>query len=255
MLLEAIAALEAPDTDTDTDPALDRFRSNRGEDALRVIMTEHAASLRIVARGVLRRHDLADDAVQETFMRLTRHADGIIGTAGPWLRRTVLNVALDLLRSEAARRRREHEFAENAASAVDASDGSLLDAEARRLVGEAISRLEEPLRSTVARVYFLGRTQEDVADEDGISQVAVHKRVRRALSWLRLELVRSGVADAVRVAVSGAPEAIGGRVAVIPEPACVLAYALWRLPELLRLATLAATRVGITGAALARSGI
>ena len=42
---------------------------------------------------------------------------------------------------------------------------------------------------------------------------------------------------------------------MIPEPACVLAYALWRLPELLRLATLAASRVGVAGAALARSGI
>lgn len=250
MLLD-VAAVETPEAD----PALARFRGDRGEDALRAIMVEHVTSLRAVARGVLRRSDLVEDAVQETFVRLISHADAIVGAAGPWLRRTALNIALDLLRSEAARRRHERAFAEDSAVAIAAVDGSRLDAEARRLIGEAISNLAEPLRSTVARVYFLKRTQDEIAAEDGISQVAVHKRMRRAHSSLRLELVRCGVADAVRVAVSGAPEAIGGRIAVIPEPACVLAYALWRLPDLLRLATLAASRVGIAGAALASPGI
>lgn len=251
MLLEA-----APQAGIPVDSALVRFRSDRGEDALRVIMLEHAGALRSIARGVLRRSDLAEDAVQECFVQLVRHADGITGPAGPWLRRTVLNIALDHLRSEAARRRRERSFAEDSAAAIDASDGSRLDAEARRLVGEAISRLPEPLRSTVARIYFLGRTQDEVASDDGISQVAVHKRMRRALSALRLELVRSGVADAVRVAVSGAQEAVGaGRMAVLPEPACVLAYALWRLPDLLRLATVAASRMSVAGAALAGPGV
>jgi RNA polymerase sigma-70 factor (ECF subfamily) len=76
---------------TDRDRLAEQFEGNRPH-------------LRAVAYRMLGSHADADDAVQETWLRLTRSGANGIDNLGGWLTTVVARVCLDLLRSRAARR-------------------------------------------------------------------------------------------------------------------------------------------------------
>ncbi|WP_017597094.1 sigma-70 family RNA polymerase sigma factor, partial [Nocardiopsis lucentensis] len=65
---------------------------------------EHRGHLRAVAHRMLGSMSEAEDAVQESWLRLARSADEDIDNLGGWLTTVVSRVCLDLLRSRAARR-------------------------------------------------------------------------------------------------------------------------------------------------------
>lgn len=226
----------------ESDPLLDRFRARRDEAALRELMEQHAPMLRAVVRRVLRRRDLAEDAVQEAFVRLVRDPGAIRGAAGPWLRTVALNAALDLLRVEASQRRCDRMFDS------PGSNGPGIDEEARALVAGCIADLDPEQRSLIARRFFLGQSQAEVAAEDGISQVAVHKRERRALEALRWRIVRGGLLDCLRAATGG--ELPAGHHGVVPDPAAALLVAILALPAMAAAVGEAGARAGVAAAAL-----
>jgi RNA polymerase sigma factor (sigma-70 family) len=62
------------------------------------------AHLRMVAQRILGSADEADDAVQETWVRLSRTDTSDVGNLTGWLTTVVSRVCLDMLRSRAARR-------------------------------------------------------------------------------------------------------------------------------------------------------
>jgi len=64
----------------------------------------HRAHLRAVAYRMLGSLSEADDAVQETWLRLSRVGTGGVDNLGRWLTTVVARVCLDMLRSRAARR-------------------------------------------------------------------------------------------------------------------------------------------------------
>ena len=71
--------------------------------ALRVIYDIEAARMVGVARRMLRRQDLAEEAVQDAFMRVWRSArtfDPQKGAARSWLYAILRNCALSILRDE-----------------------------------------------------------------------------------------------------------------------------------------------------------
>src|ERR671931_1692996 len=65
---------------------------------------EHRARLRAVAYQMLGSLAEADDAVQESWLRLSRSDPGGIDNLGGWLTRVVARVCLDMLRSRQQRR-------------------------------------------------------------------------------------------------------------------------------------------------------
>jgi RNA polymerase sigma-70 factor (ECF subfamily) len=209
-------------------------------------MQAHVASLRAIARRVLARADLAEDAVQEAFVAFCARQAGIRGGLGPWLRTVTLNAALSLLRVESAQRRNGAIYEESRQSA--GRDGGL-DDEVRRLIADCIGRLPEQHRQLIARGFFLGMTQAEMAAQDGISQVAVHKRMRAALAALRWEILRCGVGDCLGAFGGRGDGDAAGSPALIPDALSLSVLALFRLPMLLGLAEDAGIRAGVTAAA------
>lgn len=172
------------------DASFAAYRERRDEASLRALMDEHIAAVRSVVRRVLSRRDLAEDAVQETFVQLSRKHETVRGPLAPWLRRVAMNAALNLLRVESAQQRNGRVYEENRVAFGQQEE---LDPEVRSVISLCISRLPEQHRSVIARGFFLGMSQADIAVEDGITQVAVHKRMRAALSALRWEILKSGL--------------------------------------------------------------
>lgn len=230
----------------DPDPLFAAFRAKRDEASLRALMEEHLPILRATVRRVLSRRDLAEDAVQEAFVQLSRKHDTVRGPVGPWLRRVALNAALDLLRVESAQRRSGLAFELIRQSTAGSEDG--LDPEVKAMIAGCIARLPEQHRSLIARGFFLGQSQSEIAAEDGITQVAVHKRLRAALSALRWEILRSGLGDSLGAFAQ--PEEADRRLAAMAgDPLSLSVMALFGLPRLLGMAAGAGASAGLAAAA------
>ncbi len=132
---------------------------------------------------------MVEDAVQETFIRLARHAGDIEGNVGSWLYATATNASIGLLRSEQARKRRERGFADESATTVEPE----LPSEHEFLVEQCLAELEPDQRCLLVSYYFRGETQREIAARSGVSQVAVKKRIDRALIVLRIKLLKRGL--------------------------------------------------------------
>src|SRR5438067_9429608 len=100
-----MTAAAPPDSATEAQVAAALARCAVGDrTALRVIYDAEAPRMVGVARRMLRRQDLAEEAVQDAFMRVWRSArsfDPERGAARSWLYAILRNCALTILRDEA----------------------------------------------------------------------------------------------------------------------------------------------------------
>src|ERR1700722_11722486 len=86
---------------------LSYFVELRIPDAFAKIVRAYAPAVFTTALRILGDSALAQDAVQETFFRLMKHAGEVSESLGGWLHRAVTRLAVDTLRSEKCRKRRE----------------------------------------------------------------------------------------------------------------------------------------------------
>src|SRR5580704_11578283 len=85
----------------------DGSRDRTQDDALEALVREHSRLVYRIAYAVLRRHHDAEDATQETFMRVLRYSSKLAAVDDPktWLARIAWRVAVD--RSKRHGRQRE----------------------------------------------------------------------------------------------------------------------------------------------------
>jgi RNA polymerase sigma factor (sigma-70 family) len=137
-------------------------------------------------RRLGRRRDLADDAAQETWLRVARtpRACPDLARLDAWLRKIVASAAIDLLRGELARRTRERRVAGSRPEAVAfLEDFALLEEirhEAARLPG-----LTADERSMFELRVRTGATVERLAGWLGLGRAALDSTLRRAAERAR----------------------------------------------------------------------
>ena len=141
---------------------------------------------------IVRDTGIAEDLVQETFLRVWNRAqafDGQRGALGAWLLAVARNRAIDYLRSSSGRMRNalELEEAEQPAAFVDLEKDVLNSDQARRL-RDAMKKLNDNQRSVIELAYFEGLSQTEMAERMGQPLGTVKTWVRTALRNLRDEL-------------------------------------------------------------------
>ena len=129
----------------------------------------------------------AADVTQETFFHLLQNAGRITGSLGGWLHQVATRRAIDLVRRDSARRRREEAYAAQAAVETDSW------ADISPLVDEALGELEAPSRDLIIRHFLKGEKMLEIAAADGVSQPTISRRVEQALAALRERLRFKGV--------------------------------------------------------------
>lgn len=132
--------------------------------------------------------DVAQDAVQRAFTSLDRFDE--TRPFGPWLKRIVVNRAIDLLRRD----RRLTPLDDRAAAAVWELHGPLEERESSRAVADAVGSLDPPKRMVVVLRYWLDLSVEEIAGVLGIPVGTVASRLSRALAQLRTALEEEHVA-------------------------------------------------------------
>jgi RNA polymerase sigma-70 factor (ECF subfamily) len=142
----------------------------------------------------------ADEVAQEAFVKayyaLPRFQPG--APFRPWLLRIVANEARNRRK---ATRRREHVVLRLQASlpgvrAGPSAEDEALASERRAALLDALSRLREEDRHTVAYRYFLGLSEEEMATALGCARGTVKSRLSRALRRLRDVLGQAAGLDA-----------------------------------------------------------
>lgn len=147
---------------------------------------------------VVRDVGVAEDLVQETFLRVWNRAqgfDGERGALGPWLLAVARNRAIDYVRSASGRMsRNSFELAETEhPSAFVNFEADILSQDQARRVRGALGKLNENQRHVIELAYFEGLSQTEMAERMGQPLGTVKTWVRTALKNLREELSEKAV--------------------------------------------------------------
>jgi RNA polymerase sigma-70 factor, ECF subfamily len=159
-----------------------------GERDVREAYAAHAKELYGFAMRSLDDSGLAEEAVQETFLRAWRAGDRFdpqIGSLRTWLFAILRNVVIDLSRARAARPALSSTEAE---PSVEPIDQALLAWQ----VEEAMRRIGEEHRQILVETHYRGRPYAEVAAELGIPEGTVKSRVYYGLRALRVVLEEMG---------------------------------------------------------------
>ena len=151
---------------------------------------EEAALVRF-ACGIVRRRNVAEELVQEGFLRLHKHLDDV-EQPRPWIYRAVRNLALSHLRDH----KRELETDDGVADRVDEKDTpdrELGRMEAVGMVRLLIDELEHPDGELVRRKYLEGQSYKEISEAVGMTVSNVGYRLHHALKSLALSLSRAGI--------------------------------------------------------------
>ncbi|MCC6696633.1 MAG: sigma-70 family RNA polymerase sigma factor [Candidatus Hydrogenedentes bacterium] len=165
-----------------------QWQASGDADAFRTLTQRYGRMVYAAALRVLRNPTDAEDVAQDCFEKLAGARRAPERYLGPWLHRMAVNRALDRLRVEAARKRREVHFAE-AKPFQEAHEWS----DIYPLVDEAIDTLPDKLRRVLVAHYLEGLTHEAIAERESVTRSAVTQRIQRGLEQVRAQLRRKGV--------------------------------------------------------------
>src|SRR5262245_8176892 len=172
-------------------------------DALREAYERHGRSVFETARALLGQRALAEEVVQDVFVRLwdkPERFDESRGTLRAFLNTLSYCRAIDVARSEGARRRREEceaRLSGRTLTVTDTAQVAILSDEVR----EAVGRLCATEREAIEMAYFGGYSYREVATRLAVPEGTVKNRIRSGLAHLR-ELLATDEAALELLAVS-----------------------------------------------------
>ncbi|MBM3476283.1 MAG: sigma-70 family RNA polymerase sigma factor [Armatimonadetes bacterium] len=140
----------------------------------------------------------AEDVAQECFLHLARSGGRIKASVAGWLHRVAVRTSLAARDRDRARERAEREAGSMRPDRAAEPTWEEIKAD----VDRAIDRLPEDLREPLVLHFLQAKPQTAVAEELGLSQPAVSRRVGRAIERLRKHLgaLGFGVSAAALVA-------------------------------------------------------
>lgn len=134
----------------------------------------------------------AEDSTQECFLRLAGHAASVRTSVAGWLHRVAVRTSIGAQRKQHTRRRAEREAAVMGDRSADASWD-----EVKTEIDRGIDQLPDRVREPVVLHFLEGKPQVAIAEQLGLSQPSVSRRVQEGVEELRRHLKRSGIAVSV----------------------------------------------------------
>lgn len=194
ILSAATTAENSRDGNRDRTHDQDRTPEEVLEDLLEDLVREHSRLVYRIAYAALRSHHDAEDATQETFLRVLRYSHKLAAVQDhkTWLARIAWRVAVDRSRRRDLKReialddseRGITDVVSSAALADETMHGSQISARLERLIAALPERLRQPLiLSTIEEM-----SPREIAATLGINEAAVRSRVFRARQILQEKL-------------------------------------------------------------------
>lgn len=190
---------------TDDLGALHRYARTGDPRAFEVLVRRYQGMVLATCLRTLPSRADAEDAAQETFLKLAHAASAVRTNVAAWLHGCAVRTSVDLVRKHGSRARAEAGAAEASVAGQAGADGAEPAAwrEIRPMLDAAIAALSEDDRALIVERFLAGRPEVELAREARVSPGTMNRRIDRALDRLRVKLVASGL---------GASGAIAGGV-------------------------------------------
>ena len=148
-------------------------------------LLDHAGWVRNLARKLVGDPNLADDLVQETWVKaLQRPPTG--GNLRAWLASVLRNIVRQ--RHRADTRRQRYETAGSSAESVPATSDLVEQVATEKHIVEGVLGLDEPYRTAVLMRFYEDLPPRKIAASLGVPVSTVHTRITRGLEKLRSRL-------------------------------------------------------------------
>jgi RNA polymerase sigma-70 factor (ECF subfamily) len=158
------------------------------EDQLEFVVREHARLVYRIAYAALRNHHDAEDATQETFLRVLRYRQKLadVRELKTWLARIAWRVALG--RRSKAREVGLDDVVSDVRSAEATAEEIVQGIQLSRVLHDLIGALPEKLRDPLTLSTLEELTPAEIAEVLGTNEAAVRSRIFRARQILRQKL-------------------------------------------------------------------
>jgi RNA polymerase sigma-70 factor (ECF subfamily) len=175
--------------------AIGRWR----QDALAEAYRRHAGAVFALSRRLLIDPGMAEEVVQEVFLRLWNQPekfDPERGSLRAFLLAQTHGRSVDVLRAETSRRRREERDARETAESGYDIEREVMDISMADQVNEVMATLPVDERRAIELAYFGGHTYRQVAVMLDQPEGTVKSRIRSGLRRMRDHLSDAGVSGA-----------------------------------------------------------
>jgi RNA polymerase sigma-70 factor (ECF subfamily) len=186
-----------PDLRNASDVTLAMAIARWDQEALAEVYRRNAGPVFGLARRVLGDAAVAEEVVQEVFLRLWHEPgryDPERGSLRTFLLSQVHSRSVDMLRSDTARRQREVRDARSTASGHYDVEHEFLDIAVAEGVRDALGVLQAGERSAIELAYFGGHTYREVAAILGEPEGTIKSRIRSGMRRMQSSLAAKGLA-------------------------------------------------------------
>jgi RNA polymerase sigma-70 factor (ECF subfamily) len=205
------------------------------------LLLAHAEFVASLSARLVRPGADAEDLQQETLLSALQHPPADAGALRAWLGKVARNHALQNQRARMRRAAREQWASSE--EALPSTDEIVARENARRGVVEALTKLDEPYRSTLLLRFYEDLPPREVARRTGVPVETARTRIKRGLALLREDLDRRSSGDrsawvsallplaapklALEQAGGGAGSVLGIVLLVLGGLVATLAVAVW----------------------------
>ena len=167
----------------------DLVRALKGKEtiAIQALYDMYSGALLGVISRIIQQPEVAEDLLQETFIKIWNSADSYDSTKGrlfTWMINLARNLSIDKIRSKDFRNSNKNQDIENNVDFIDSQRKITFNADTLGL-REMVTALKPEFNDVLNMVYFKGYTHVEAAEELNLPLGTVKTRIRMAIMELR----------------------------------------------------------------------
>jgi len=155
--------------------------------AIQALYDMYSGALLGVISRIVQQSEIAEDLLQETFIKIWNSADSYDSSKGrlfTWMINVARNIAIDKLRSKDFRNSHKNQDIENNVDFIDSQKKITFNADTLG-IRDMVTALKPEFNDVLNMVYFKGYTHVEAAEELNLPLGTVKTRIRMAIMELR----------------------------------------------------------------------
>ncbi|MDY0907770.1 RNA polymerase sigma factor [Pedobacter sp. CFBP9032] len=170
-----------------TEPELVLALQSKDSTVLKTLYSMYSSALYGVISRIITHTELAEDVLQETFVKIwqsAEHYDNSKGRLFTWMMNIARNLSIDKLRSKDFKNSLKNQDIENNVSFVDEQNKVTFNPDVLG-IKQLVENLKPDLQAVLDLVYYKGYTHVEAAEKLDLPLGTVKTRIRLAIIELR----------------------------------------------------------------------
>ena len=170
-----------------TEPELVLALQSKDSTVLKTLYSMYSSALYGVISRIITHTELAEDVLQETFVKIwqsAEHYDNSKGRLFTWMMNIARTLSIDKLRSKDFKNSLKNQYIENNVSFVDEQNKVTFNPDVLG-IKQLVENLKPDLQAVLDLVYYKGYTHVEAAEKLNLPLGTVKTRIRLAIIELR----------------------------------------------------------------------